>query len=42
MHEILGWAMLALLALHIVGIIKHLVMDRDNLMPRMGVGKPRA
>jgi cytochrome b561 len=42
LHEILGWAMLALLALHIVGIIKHLVMDRDNLMPRMGVGKPRA
>lgn len=42
MHEILGWAMLALLALHIVGIIKHLVMDRDNLMPRMGVGRPSA
>jgi cytochrome b561 len=42
LHEILGWAMLALLALHIVGIIKHLVMDRDNLIPRMGVGKPRA
>lgn len=46
MHEILGWAMLALLALHVLGVIKHLVMDRDNLLPRMGVGmgvgKPRA
>jgi cytochrome b561 len=37
-HELLGWVMLALLALHILGVIKHLVMDRDNLMPRMGVG----
>jgi cytochrome b561 len=39
MHEYLGWAMLALLALHIIGIIKHKVMDRDNLMPRMGIGR---
>lgn len=42
MHELLGWAMLALLALHIIGIIKHKVMDRDNLLPRMGIGRPRA
>ena len=41
-HETLAWVMVALLALHVVGIIKHLVMDRDNLMPRMGIGKPRA
>ncbi|WP_310475376.1 cytochrome b [Sandarakinorhabdus sp.] len=41
-HEILGWTMLALLAVHIIGIIKHLVMDRDNLLPRMGWGTPRA
>jgi cytochrome b561 len=41
-HELAGWAMLALIALHIIGIIKHLVMDRDNLLPRMGVGRPRA
>lgn len=39
MHEILGWTMLALLALHIIGIIKHKVMDRDNLLPRMGMGR---
>jgi cytochrome b561 len=31
--------MLALLALHIIGIIKHKVMDRDNLLPRMGWGR---
>jgi cytochrome b561 len=42
LHELLGWVMLALLALHIIGIIKHWIMDRDNLMPRMGWGAPRA
>jgi cytochrome b561 len=41
-HEILGWTMLALLALHIIGIVKHRLMDRDNLMPRMGIGRPGA
>jgi cytochrome b561 len=41
-HEILGWTMLALIALHIAGIIKHMVLDRDNLLPRMGVGRPRS
>lgn len=38
-HELLGWAMLALLALHIIGIIKHRLMDRDNLLVRMGIGR---
>ena len=40
-HETLGWVMVALLALHIIGIIKHLVFDRDNLLPRMGIGQRR-
>ena len=40
-HEILGWAMLVLLALHVLGVIRHLVMDRDNLLPRMGIGQKR-
>lgn len=40
-HEWLGWAMLALLGLHLAGVVKHLVLDRDNLLPRMGVGRPR-
>ena len=31
--------MLALLALHVAGIIKHWLMDRDNLLPRMGIGR---
>jgi cytochrome b561 len=41
MHEVLGWAMLALLALHILGLIKHMVLDRDNLLVRMGIGQGR-
>ena len=41
LHEILGWAMLALLALHLAGIIKHKWLDRDNLLPRMGLGRAR-
>lgn len=40
-HEILGWAMLVLLGLHLAGVLKHLVLDRDNLLPRMGVGRQR-
>jgi cytochrome b561 len=40
-HELLGWAMLALLGLHLAGVLKHLVLDRDNLLPRMGVGRSR-
>lgn len=39
LHELLGWAMLALLALHLLGIIKHKLLDRDNLLPRIGIGR---
>ncbi|OYQ25742.1 hypothetical protein CHU93_13550 [Sandarakinorhabdus cyanobacteriorum] len=42
LHETLGWVMLALLALHIIGLLKHLVLDRDNLLVRMGLGSSRA
>ncbi|MBU6165208.1 MAG: cytochrome b [Alphaproteobacteria bacterium] len=42
LHEILGWAMLALIALHLLGLLKHLLLDRDNLLVRMGLGKGRA
>jgi cytochrome b561 len=39
MHEILGWALLALLALHVMAIMKHKWLDQDNLLPRMGLGR---
>jgi cytochrome b561 len=39
LHALLGWVMLGLVALHIAGIVKHRWLDRDNLLPRMGVGR---
>ncbi len=41
LHETLGWVMLALLALHLLALVKHQLLDRDNLLVRMGLGKGR-
>lgn len=40
-HEVIGWLMLAALALHVAALVKHRILDRDNLLPRMGIGTPR-
>lgn len=34
-HELLGWVMLAMLALHVLAVEKHQVLDRDDLIGRM-------
>ena len=34
-HALLGWVMLATLALHLLAVVKHEVFDRDNLLARM-------
>ena len=34
-HELLGWVMIATLALHVLAAIKHQWLDRDNLLARM-------
>lgn len=34
-HEVLGWVLLVALALHIVGALKHHIIDRDVTMERM-------
>lgn len=34
-HELLGWVMVAMLALHILAAVKHQWFDRDNLLARM-------
>jgi cytochrome b561 len=34
-HELLGWVMLATLALHILAAAKHQLFDRDHLLARM-------
>lgn len=38
-HEILAWVFMALIAGHIAAVVKHLVIDKHNLLPRMGIGK---
>ena len=37
-HEIIGYALLAFVFIHIAGVIKHYAMERINLLPRMGIG----
>ncbi|MCJ2186157.1 cytochrome b [Novosphingobium beihaiensis] len=34
-HEVLATAMLALIALHVAGALKHQILDRDDTMARM-------
>ena len=38
-HEILGWAMLALIVLHVGGALKHHLIDRDTILLRMVPGR---
>lgn len=34
-HEIAGWTMVVAIVLHIVGTIKHHVIDKDSTLKRM-------
>ena len=38
-HEVLGWLMLALLALHVLGALKHAFIDKDGTLKRMSFFK---
>lgn len=38
-HEILAFAFMGLIAAHIAGTIKHIIKDKVNLLPRMGIGR---
>jgi cytochrome b561 len=38
-HEILAWVLMAFIAGHIGAVIKHYVFEKENLLPRMGIGK---
>ncbi|MBM6576500.1 cytochrome b [Microvirga sp. SRT01] len=40
-HALGGWVMLALLALHIAGALKHQFVDRERELARMGIGRRR-
>lgn len=37
-HEIGGWLFLIFIGGHIAAVIKHLLVDKYNLLPRMGIG----
>ncbi len=38
-HEILAYAFIILIGLHVVGAFKHLIFDKVNIFPRMGIGR---
>lgn len=35
MHEILGWTIVVLLAIHVLGALKHHFIDKNNILKRM-------
>lgn len=38
-HEILAWVFMAMIGIHIGAVIKHYMLDKINLLPRMGIRK---
>jgi len=34
-HQVIAWTMIALIVLHVLGALKHQLIDRDNLLARM-------
>ncbi|MCT8329243.1 cytochrome b [Albidovulum sediminis] len=38
-HRLAGWVLAAALALHLLGTLKHLIVDRDTTMARMTTGR---
>jgi cytochrome b561 len=38
-HELLAYSFILLIGLHIGGWLKHLIFERKNLLPRMGIGR---
>jgi cytochrome b561 len=40
-HELLAYAFMAIIGLHIAGVIKHAIMDKENLLTRMSIALKR-
>ena len=38
-HLVTSWAIAAAVAVHVAGALKHVVIDRDGLLARMGIGR---
>ena len=41
-HEYTAYIFIGLIALHIAAVVKHYIVDRINLLPRMGIGKTKS
>ena len=39
MHEIFGFILIGFIVLHLAAVVKHALIDKHNLLPRMGIGK---
>jgi len=37
-HALLAYSFMALIAMHIAAVIKHWLVEKENLLPRMGIG----
>jgi cytochrome b561 len=40
-HETVAWVAIGVIMLHVLAVIKHAIIDKENLLPRMGMGKER-
>ncbi len=40
-HEIMAYVFAAIILLHIAAVVKHYLIDHENLLPRMGVGRAK-
>ncbi|MDX1974076.1 MAG: cytochrome b [Rickettsiales bacterium] len=40
-HQLLAYGFMALVVGHVLAVVKHAVVDKENLLPRMGIGKGR-
>ncbi len=38
-HALLAYSFMALIGMHVAAVIKHWVVEKENLLPRMGIGK---
>jgi cytochrome b561 len=38
-HKYLAYTFMVLIGLHIAGYLKHLIIDKHNILPRMGIGR---
>ncbi len=40
-HQILAYSFIGLIGVHVGAVVKHWVFDKENLLPRMGIGRTK-